>query len=570
MKTNAKAALKKYWGYDEYRPAQEEVINRILKGESLIVIQSTGAGKSLCYQLPALIMEGYTIVVSPLISLMKDQVDKLQELNIPAEFINSTTSTKKNNEIIQSILNNKTKILYVAPERFQQDSFKNFVKNNPPVMLVIDEVHVMSENGHDFRPAFIQLGDIIAECGIKQVCGFTATATKKVKEDIIKHLQVPNIQIIEGELQRNNLSFSVVQNASEIELFSILQRFPNRATIVYVRSRLDAESYASRTNSLCYHAGMTKTERAKTQDKFINQVNPIIFCTSAFALGIDRADIRLVINCGAPEALEAYFQCAGRVSRDGAAGDCILLNFKKDAYISKFLIEKQHVTHDLVKEVYLHLKKSCIATSDGIIEKSQKMIMDQVDFRINDHSKIGVALKLLKRYKYLTFREKDENKGTLQLYSDPKNIRKKYESQNSVAAHFIINLLDHLEIYNFSNLNFTNAELSEITGLKLIHIKRVLPKLISEIHWIAPFSGNAIQILKFKDNIDDIDFKEINQNYHLKLEKLSAMNKYIKTTDCRQKNILNYFGQYPDNYRCNVCDNCKGEKHLRGYYPKVW
>lgn len=347
MNLQAKKLLKEYFGYDSFRTGQEEIINHILLKEDCLAIMPTGAGKSICYQIPAILFSGVTIVISPLISLMKDQVDALNEIGISATYINSSLSERDYIQTIENIYHNIYKIIYVAPERFLSETFINMLNMLNVSMIAVDEAHCVSQWGHDFRPSYCKIAPIISKLKERPVVAcFTATATQVVKDDIINLLKLNNPFVLTTGFNRENLYFSVQTPENKKDfLLNFLEEHKNTSGIIYCSTRKTVDELYKQLSDndylVCkYHAGMSEKARSKAQDDFVYDRCEIMVATNAFGMGIDKSNVRYVIHYNMPSDLESYYQEAGRAGRDGDKAECILLFNRADVVTNKFLIEQ--------------------------------------------------------------------------------------------------------------------------------------------------------------------------------------------------------------------------------------
>jgi ATP-dependent DNA helicase RecQ len=338
--------LKKYFGYDEFRPMQKEIVENVLQSKDSLVLMPTGGGKSLCYQIPALKLEGLTIVISPLISLMKDQVDSLKTNGVKAEYINSTLPFNEIENIKQKIREKETKLLYIAPERLALEEFKIFLASQQISLIAIDEAHCISEWGHDFRKDYRNLKFLKKFFPNVPIIALTATATLKVKEDILKQLSLKNPGIFVSSFNRNNLNLRVVHKKDTInKMVSLIRDHKDESVIIYCFSRKDTENITKQLNenglqAIPYHAGLSSEVRKHNQDLFIKDKVNIIVATIAFGMGIDKPDVRLIIHHTFSKSVEGYYQEIGRAGRDGISSDCVLFYSRGDTRKHQFFLDK--------------------------------------------------------------------------------------------------------------------------------------------------------------------------------------------------------------------------------------
>ena len=354
---NKHVVLKEYFGHSDFRASQEDVVDCLLSGRDALCVMPTGAGKSICYQVPALIFDGITIVVSPLISLMKDQVTALIQAGVPAAYINSSLSKEQYMKVFQNASSGKYKIIYVAPERLLTLEFLELCRKVRISMVAVDEAHCVSQWGQDFRPSYLKISEFIHFLSARPIVGaFTATATKEVKNDILKLLQLREPLVVTTGFDRPNLFFSVIRpNSKATKLLELLKERADKAGIVYCATRKTVEEVCDLLNkngfsATRYHAGLSESERKHNQEDFVYDRKLIMVATNAFGMGIDKSNVAFVIHYNMPKDIESYYQEAGRAGRDGEEAECILLYSPQDVRTNQFLIYNSEANEELSKE----------------------------------------------------------------------------------------------------------------------------------------------------------------------------------------------------------------------------
>jgi ATP-dependent DNA helicase RecQ len=403
-KFNALEVLQRHFGHTGFREGQDRIVDAVLEGRDVLAIMPTGGGKSLCYQLPAMLLDGVVIVVSPLIALMKDQVDALLEKGIAATLINSTLSGEEQQARIRGMVQGKYNLVYIAPERFRQRSFVNQLKQAKIAFFAVDEAHCVSQWGHDFRPDYLRLGAAITDAGRPPVCAFTATATPDVRTDIVKFLDLKDPALFVTGFARPNLSFRVTASEKRQDKYIRLRELidTHKQGIIYCSTRKRVEEVSSQLKEwncahVAYHAGMDDSTRARMQEQFIQRKVGVAVATNAFGMGIDRADIRMVVHFDLPGSVEAYYQEAGRAGRDGKPAVVELLYNYADRSTQDFFIDGSNPPPQYIRDIF-----SCLL--DWQDENNEvRMSLDQMTERAGGRNSmmLGSALKVLAERGYI-------------------------------------------------------------------------------------------------------------------------------------------------------------------------
>lgn len=566
-----KDALKKHFGFSAFRAGQEKIITSILNGDNVLAVMPTGGGKSLCYQLPALISEGFSIVISPLIALMKDQVDALNKENEIAAFINSTMEYREAEHVLTGIYEGRIKILYVAPERLSNMHFAEKIKNLRPSFLFVDEAHCISEWGHNFRPTYRKIKEFAQFTGIQKISAFTATATPEVVHDIVEQLGVSEPKIFVFGFERDNISinvFSVKEKRSK--LLEAIHKYGTPA-IIYTSSRKKTEEVFEflRLNKIScgyYHAGQNAVIRKHTQEDFLEGRIKIIVATNAFGMGIDKKDIRLVVHYNMPGTIENYYQEIGRAGRDGKESAAVLLFDRNDISIQQYFLANSYPDKELLRKFYDAIcDYSGIAlgsTSDGEIPINYEYISSYVQKEVTK-ALATAMLNILEESGYVRQVPELSKKYSYRFITDLsslKNYVKNISDHNKKLL--VLTLLREYGSSAFSKqVYFSLADLSIQTGRSEPEMENTLKELHNAgiLDLIIPTTGEDTVILsspRVQSERLIIDFERLSRNFIHASKKLELMTNYIYTKECRFKYILNYFGEDTTSYRCRKCDIC--------------
>jgi ATP-dependent DNA helicase RecQ len=555
----ARQALLKHFGFTRFREAQAEVIEAVLSGHNAVVVMPTGSGKSLCFQLPALMMDGTTLVVSPLIALMKDQVDQLASRGIPSTFINSSLSYGEVNRRLSEMRRGLYKLVYVAPERFRSDSFTEAISELKVRLFAVDEAHCISHWGHDFRPDYLRLKEATERLGNPQVIALTATATPQVRGDICQQLGLTDPNVFVAGFDRPNLALRVAHVKTEKEKLAILKQIITTASgagIIYTATRKSVEQIAARLKLAglsvdAYHGGMEEAERTRAQDAFMAGESKAIVATNAFGMGIDKSDIRFVVHFHIPGSVEAYYQEIGRAGRDNLPSDCTLLFNYADTRTQQFFIDGSHPSPELIGRVYKHL------TSIGAekIEMSAREIAERLG--VKNEMSIYSALVALEKAGHI---ERGRPSGSL-LCSLKASIDDALAGveDDSIEGALMRDLIFNRNINQSEPIELDLSVIAGGLGLSESQVRRALGGLVSHgfIEHRNAYQGRGIHVL------DDpparalrIDARELASRAAAEQAKLRRMIDYCYYQNCLRRFILSYFGDRKHLAKCGSCSNC--------------
>ena len=559
--------MKKVFGFREFRPGQEAILEAIFSGEETLVVMPTGGGKSLCYQLPALILPGTTLVISPLIALMKDQVDSLSVFEVPAISVNSLMGIGEQEEALRKIAEGSYKLVYASPERLRSPAFLKALKKNPISLVAVDEAHCISVWGHDFRPDYLKIGQALDWLGRPQTIALTATATDRVREDIVSQLKLRSPKFFITGFDRKNLFFEVfsVKRSKEklSHLASRLERLRGGA-IIYAGTRKGVESIVRGLDregieALGYHAGLEDEERNRIQEAFLEGRANIVAATNAFGMGIDRSDIRLIMHYNFPGSIEAYYQECGRAGRDGDASTCLLLFSPSDRRLQEFFIEMNYPDREVIVSVYRALLQR---TEDPIW-----LTYREIGLLCNPSAPemaVSSSLKILEEAEVVHRLHRYENLAELYLKRPPKEIQDGISKRSPSKVALIEFLTDHYtEDELLEGIQFLPDEVIEKAHLSKETFRRVMADIEEhgEGTYIPPFRGRGVRLLsRMAPSELPINFETLQLRKAHQLEKLNRMIDYGTLSRCRRAFLLQYFGEYYPSQNCGGCDHCQNLK----------
>ncbi|HXG66025.1 MAG TPA: ATP-dependent DNA helicase RecQ [Blastocatellia bacterium] len=557
---DAREALRKYFGFSDFREVQAEAIESVLAGEDTVVVMPTGGGKSLCYQLPAMMMNGVTLVVSPLIALMKDQVDALAARGLPTTFINSSISYSETNRRLGDIRRGRYKLVYVAPERFRSDALAETISGVKVSLFAVDEAHCISHWGHDFRPDYLRLRQAAEQLGRPQIIALTATATPHVRKDISEQLGLRNPRVFVAGFDRPNLALRVAHVANEKAKLEIIRNVLKTSTgsgIIYTATRKSVEQLAAKLKLAglsvdAYHGGMDEGERTRAQENFMRGDSQAIIATNAFGMGIDKSDIRFIIHYHVPGSIEAYYQEVGRAGRDNLPSDCVLLFNYADKRTQDFFIDGSHPPPDLIEQVYRELASVGLERIDLSASEIAKRLGLKNDMAVYS------ALVILEKAGHI---ERGRATDTYLIAALKMPV---FEALAAVPEDSNEGALLRDLIYN-RNINErepTDLDLSAIAaglGLSEGQAWRAFEGLATRnlISVRNAYQGRGIRMLdKQPARALRFDRDELAARAAAERMKLRRMIDFCYYEGCLRRFILNYFGDRKKIVKCGTCSTC--------------
>lgn len=563
----ARTILHERFGHGAFRPGQERAVESILGGRDTLVILPTGGGKSLCYQVPALLLDGLTVVLSPLISLMKDQVDALEAKGIPAAFINSSLSAGQISDRLAKAQRGEIKLLYLAPERFDFGRAAERIAAMGVSLLAIDEAHCISEWGHDFRPSYRRVRGIREKLGSPPTLALTATATPEVRRDIARVLGLDHPEVVLTGFDRTNLRWHVVRTKNDAEkdgtLVDILARH-NGVAIVYAATRKTVDRVAhmltrSGVRAEAYHAGLDDERRREVQESFMSERVRAIVATNAFGMGIDKRNVRLVVHHAMPGSLEAYYQEAGRAGRDGETADCYLLHAFQDRFTHEFFIRAACPERDVVTAVYY---AACNRSeAGGALALDAAGIAAAAKGKVSDREAES-ALRLLTAAGAVSVSEGSRSRARVRMLATPDRIRAELGTEETLELGVL------RALWRMSRGAIADGAIVDLDALPPgLAGPGGAPSVLDDLQarqfvsWSRVGEGLIVTDRAAPVERWPIDWETLDRRRRAETSQLDVMQKYAYTDRCRRGFVLRYFGDPAATSRCEQCDNCLALRH---------
>lgn len=564
------AILKKYWGHDHFRLLQREIIQAVLNKEDVLALLPTGGGKSVCFQVPGLIMEGLTVVISPLIALMQDQVQRLKEMKIQAIAVHSGMGRQEMDIALDNCIYGKIKFLYLSPERLQTEIFRERFRRMNVSLIAIDEAHCISQWGYDFRPAYLQIAKLREDKPGVPFLALTATATRHVKEDIVLHLQLRNPTLLQKSFLRDNLSFVVRKTeAKEKKLMEILRNVPG-STIIYVRSRKATQDFSrwlerQNISSTYYHAGLNHVERMQRQEAWINDTRRVMVATNAFGMGIDKSNVRSVIHLDLPENLEAYYQEAGRAGRDGKHSFAAVVYHQADVDALRSKVQQSYPPLEYLKKTYQALANYFQLAQGSGEGESFDFDLDEFSRRFNLRSSMAFAsLKKMEEEGLILLSESFYRPSRVHLQIDKTKL---YEFQVA-HAKFDPLIKAMLRMYGaelFSEfVTVSESNIARTLKASDVDVRQQLDQMskLLILNYEPASDKPQITFVIPRQDADrlPVNHARLKERRELAISKSEAVIQFAEQSlRCRMQVILEYFDETTDQ-NCGKCDVCIGRK----------
>ncbi|MBW3630300.1 MAG: ATP-dependent DNA helicase [Gemmatimonadetes bacterium] len=564
----ARQILRRHWGYDDFRTGQASAISAILQGRDTLTIMPTGGGKSVCYQVPSMLLPGVTVVVSPLISLMKDQVDTLDEIGFPATFLNSSLSSTEMQARLQQVERGEVRLLYVAPERFEAPAFRERIARLNVSLLAVDEAHCVSQWGHDFRPSYLRIGEVRVTLGNPPVAALTATATPEVRRDIEKQLSLRDPNVVVTGFDRRNLAWHVMRAKNDSEkdrLLLQLLRGREGSAVVYASTRKNVDALTALLSgvgipAVGYHAGLSDVDRKRVQNAFMSGDARVVVATNAFGMGIDKPDVRVVVHYNMPGSLEAYYQEGGRAGRDGGPADCVLLHAYSDRFTHEFFIEQTYPPRKTIESVVKGLRER--AGTDGAVylplaDLARSLGGPKVERQVLS------ALRILEDYGIVRLLSATPGPMRIRLIATPARITRELGApERAEELRFLRGLWRAAggdAVYDGVDVEWRT--LAQLAGGR-DRAGDLLDALQAGgfLEWLPSLDGEGVQLLDRRSPLDalPVDWRGVDARRERELKKLQKMQGYAYVEGCRRGYVLRYFGDPAAMDECGACDHCLG------------
>ena len=560
----ARAILRARFGFPEFRPGQERAVENVLAGRDTLVVLPTGGGKSVCYQVPALLLPGLTVVVSPLISLMKDQVDALTARGIPATFVNSTLSQGEVADRMNRVARGEMKLLYVAPERFDVGTAAERLREVGVSLLAVDVAHCISEWGHDFRPSYLRVAQVREKLGWPPAVALTATATPQVRTDIARQLRLEHAETIITGFDRQNLHYHVVPTRNDAEKDEALARILREhegLAIIYAATRRNVEKVTAtltkaRIPAAAYHAGLDDAHRHEVQESFMRESVRAIVATNAFGMGIDKANVRLVIHHAMPGTLEAYYQEAGRAGRDGKHADVFLLHAFPDRFTHEFFIKGAYPAKEIVEKVFEKARKLADRTGAVVLEPAG--LAASLPGKVSDRE-VESALRLLVQCGAIKSEPETGGQVFVRLLATPDRIKRELGAGDAQRLALLRALWKvQGDAINDGITLDLDALPRELGGARATMPLLEALERTQFLEWHRLGGGDRIADVRRPLSAYPLDWAALDRRRNAELAKLESVQSYAYASGCRRGYILRYFGDPAAGKDCGGCDNCLG------------